>query len=225
MKVKKIFTQRKTAIGLLVGVYLFSWVPNILADDDKRDDDKRIDTRKNIIAIHDSSSGEYNKECSECHADIPKAESLKPSVAPAAHVAMFDFAPGKPGDDKQCIWCHRTVDLVQGSAGSLRKQVDATLCTLCHGPSDRNGPSGLVKQFYQAGPSPDDGALLYDLSCAACHKDLANSKVSGESAKEIQEEIDENEGGMGPLRILTELEIQAIAAALAEAGSGKDDDD
>ena len=89
---------------------------------------------------------------------------------------------------------------------------------MCHGPFDRNGPSGTVKQFYQAGPSPDDpdGAILYEFACAACHKDLASSKVSGESVKDIQKKINENEGGMGPLRVLSTQEIQAIAAALAE---------
>ena len=214
MELRKIFSKRKTAIGLLAGVYFFTWVPNILADDD----DDQIDPRKNIIAIHDSSSDEYKKKCSECHADIAKAQSLEPTI-PAAHVAMFDFAPGKPGDDKQCIWCHRTVDLVQGSAGNLRKQVDATLCAMCHGPIDRNGPSGkTVKKFYQAGPSPPDGALLYDLACAACHKDLLNSKVSGESAKDIQKKIDENEAEMGSLGILLPEEIDSIAEALAKPG-------
>ena len=213
MKIRKIFSKRKMAIGLLAGVYLFTWVPNILADDDDP-----IDPGKNIIAIHDSRSGQYDKKCNECHTDIRNAQSLDPSI-PNVHVAMFDFAPGKPGDDKQCIWCHRTVDLVQGSADNLiRKEVDATLCAMCHGPFDRNGSSGTVKQFYQAGPSPDDpdGALLYDLACAACHKDLANSKVSGESAKDIQKKINENEAGMGPLGILSTKEIESIADALAQ---------
>jgi hypothetical protein len=208
MKLMKIFNKRKMAIGLLAGVYLFAWIPNILADD--------FDPRKNIIAIHDSSSEEYKKECRECHASILSEKTLDPKgVIEPAHVAMFDFAPGKWGDNKQCIWCHRTVDLVTGSAGNIRKQVDATLCTLCHGPIDRNGPSGMVKQFYLAGPSPDDGAVLYDLACAACHRDLANSKVKGESAEDIQKKIDENEAGMGPLGILSEEEIESIADALA----------
>ena len=218
MIVLNIFTKIKTATGLLAAVFLFTWTANSWSDDDEKNEN-RIDSLKNIIAIHDVSSKQYNKNCLECHADIPNAKSLDPSIAPAAHVAMFDFAPGKPGDDKQCIWCHQTVDLVQGSAGSLRKQVDATLCAMCHGPIDRNGPSGkTVKKFYQAGPSPLDGALLYDLACAACHKDLVNSKVSGESAKDIQKKIDENEAGMGPLGILSPDEIQAIADALAKPG-------
>ena len=213
MKLRKIFNKRKMAIGLLAGVYLFAWIPNILADDDDQ-----IDPRKNIISIHDSSSDEYEKRCSECHAGILSEQSLDSEIEPA-HVAMFDFAPGKPGDDKQCIWCHRTVDLVQGSAGNIRKQVDATLCAMCHGPIDRNGPSGkTVKKFYQAGPLPPDGALLYDLACAACHKDLVNSKVSGESAKDIQKKIDENEAGMGSLGILSPEEIESIADALAKPG-------
>jgi hypothetical protein len=209
MNIKKMFRKRKMAIGILAGVYLFIWVPNIFAEDEE------IDPRKNIIAIHDSSSDEYKKNCRECHAGIIGEQSLDAEIEPA-HVAMFDFAPGKAGDDKQCIWCHRSVDLVQGSAGSLRKQVDATLCAMCHGDFPRTGPSGNpVKQFYLAGPLPDDGAVLYDLACAACHKDLANSKVKGESAKDIQKKINENEAGMGPLAILSEIEIQAIADALA----------
>jgi cytochrome c5 len=204
MKLRKIFSKRKTAIGLLAGVYLFTWAPNIFAEDEE------IDPKKNIIAIHDSNSDQYDKKCNGCHADIRNAQSLEPSI-PNVHVAMFDFAPGKPGDDKQCIWCHRTVDLVQGSAGNIRKQVDATLCAMCH------GPAGAGKQFYQADLALD-GPALYDLACAACHEDLASSKVKGESAKDIQKKIDENEADMGPLRVLSTQEIQAIAAALAESG-------
>jgi mono/diheme cytochrome c family protein len=208
MKLRKIFSKRKTAIGLLAGVYLFTWAPNIFAEDEE------IDPKKNIIAIHDSSSDEYKKNCSECHADIPLAQSLEPSIALAAHVAMFDFAPGKPGDDKQCIWCHRTVDLVQGSAGNLRKQVDATLCTMCH------GPAGPGKKFYQADLALD-GPALYDLACAACHRNPENSQVKGARTDQIQRAIEKDKGEMGPLTVLSTEEIQAIAAALAE--SGEDD--
>jgi hypothetical protein len=132
---------------------------------------------------------------------------------------MFDFAPGKPGDDKQCIFCHRTVDLVQGSAGSLRKQVDATLCAMCHGQSPpRNGSSGPVKQFYQAGPSPD-GPVLYDLACAACHENLENSKKKGARTDQIQRALENDKGEMGPLTVLSTEEIQSIVDALANQDS------
>ena len=81
------FGKRKMAIGLLAMVSLCIWIPNILADDVQK---------VNLIAVHDSSSRQYKKECKECHADIRNRESLDPSI-PNVHVAMFDFAPGKPG--------------------------------------------------------------------------------------------------------------------------------
>jgi hypothetical protein len=196
--------KRNIGVGFLVGLWVFLCVANVFASEEK----------DNFIAIHDSSSRQYKKHCTDCHASVHTAQSLDPAI-PVAHVAMHPFAPGK--DDKQCVWCHRSVDLVQGtqsagtSTGNLRKHIDATLCTVCHGPF---GPGA---QFYQAGPSPTDpdGAALYELVCAACHKDLAHSKVRGESAAEIQKKIDENEGGMGPLGVLSPEEIQAIADALA----------
>jgi len=220
---KKTLSTIKMEVGLVVGLCFLIGVSTIIADEEG--DADGIDPRKNIIAIHDSESKEYKKNCSECHADILTRQSLDSSIAPAAHVSMFPFAAGKEGDDKQCVWCHRTVDL-QGtqtegkSQGNLRKHVDATLCALCH------GPSGPGQQFYQAGPSPTepDGPALYDLVCAACHRDLENSKVDGESAKDIQKKIDEDEGGMGPLGVLSAPEIQAIADALAQVNGGDDDD-
>jgi cytochrome c5 len=206
-------SARKLGIALLAGFCLLAWVPDGAADDD---DD--IDPKKNIAAIHDSSSRKYDKDCTECHAAVHSRETLDPNI-PSAHVAMFDFAPGKPGDKKQCVWCHRSVDLTQAtqsegkSKGNLRRRVDMAVCGLCH------GPSGPGPQFYQAGlsrsPTDPDGPALYDLVCAACHRDLENSQVEGESASEIREAIDENEGGMRPLNVLSSQEIQAIADALA----------
>jgi mono/diheme cytochrome c family protein len=130
---------------------------------------------------------------------------------------MFDFAPGKLGDDKQCRWCHRTVDLVQGSAGNLRMQVEATLCALCHGPLN-GGETSAAKQFYQTRPSPTEigGDRLYELVCSACHKDLADSSLKGKPAEKIVQAIDKNKGEMGPLIKLSDGDISAIADALAE---------
>ena len=206
---KKI-NKRKIGIGLLVGFFLFIWTLDASKSEDA------IQTTKNLIASHDSSSPQYNKNCTNCHSNILTEKSLNPSI-PNSHAAMLPYTPGKE-NNKKCIWCHRTVDLVQGttrvekSKSNLRKGVNMTLCTLCH------GPSGPGNQFFQTelSPTQPDGALLYDLACAACHRDLANSQVKGESASEIQKKINGNEGGMGPLIVLSKEEIQAIANALAQ---------
>lgn len=183
---------------------------------------KDYDPTKNIVAIHDSSSKQYGRNCRECHADVLSQHSQDPSI-PAAHLAMFSYAAGREGSDQQCRWCHRTVDLTSGAAqpeakstGNLRRHTDVTLCTLCHGPY-RGGPG---RQLYQAGLSPanPDGPFLYELVCSACHRPLATSQVRGKSASEIQHKIDENEGGMGALSVLTPEEVAAIAAALEGGG-------
>jgi len=182
-----------------------------------------LDPKKNIIAVHDSSSEQYNKKCGECHTDIHSRQSQNPSI-PAAHPGMAPFAAGRPGHDRQCRWCHRTVDLTQGtqalenSTGNLRRHVDVALCTLCHGPY-RGGPG---QQFYQSGLSPTDpdGPVVYEVACAGCHRELENSELIGKNAEKIQKAIDEDKGGMGVLNVLSTQEIDAIAAVLAEPGGG-----
>jgi len=206
---RKTFSKRKMGIGLFVAFLLFIGAFNASVT-------KSQNATKNLIASHDSASPKYDKNCTNCHSTIPTEKSLNPSI-PNAHVAMLPYTPGKE-NNKKCIWCHRTVDLVQGttrvekSKSNLRKGVNMTLCTLCH------GPSGPGNQFFQTelSPTQPDGALLYDLACAACHRDLANSQVKGESASEIQKKINGNEGGMGPLIVLSKEEIQAIANTLAQ---------
>ncbi|MCM2334296.1 MAG: c-type cytochrome [Anaeromyxobacteraceae bacterium] len=69
-------------------------------------------------------------------------------------------------------------------------------------------------------PGTGEGALLYDVSCSSCHGPLATSDVRGESAGDIQEAIEEDEGGMGALSGLTLTQLQAIAAALSGSGGG-----
>ena len=66
---------------------------------------------------------------------------------------------------------------------------------------------------------------MYDLVCAACHEDLANSEVKDKGADKIYKAIGEDKGGMGPLRALLPHEIQAIADALAKARGGDEHDD
>lgn len=214
---KRRFSRRIPGIALSAGFILFAFVlmaflPNGFADDDG---DRGL-AGVNLLSLHDRNSRQYEKHCLECHTDVLTRQSLDPSI-PTVHVAMNPFVPGKNAEER-CAWCHRSVDLVQKSTGNLRKHVDADLCTLCH------GPAGPGPKFYQTGLSPThpDGPALYELVCAACHGDLANSEVRGESATEILKKIRENEGGMGPLNVLSTLEVQAIADALARPRNGGD---
>ena len=169
----------------------------------------------NIIALHDKKSPQYDKNCIACHAAILDEESLDPSIE-TAHVSMLSNTPGK-NNNERCGWCHRTVDLLGGSAGNLRKQVKADLCAMCHG----NDGFGVAKQYYHK--SITDGKKLYELACASCHKEIENSEVKGEDAQEIRDEIEEDEGGMKPLEELSPSQIQAIADALAQVGGGGGD--
>jgi hypothetical protein len=210
---------RRTVVGivLLTGCLLFAGVPSSAEDEAKE--------LKNVIAIHDSGTRPYEEHCDECHDDVHSAQSMDPSV-PEAHLAMFPFAPGKPGDDKQCVWCHRSVDLTAGSqseektTGNLRKRVDATACLLCH------GTEGPGTQFYQTAFSSFqfDGVELYDLACAGCHRGLMETQVRGARVDHIEKAIDRDKGGMGPLIVLTAEEIEAIAGALSDVDERKDDD-
>jgi hypothetical protein len=210
-------TRTLVGIGLLTACLLLAGVPSSAEDEG--------DEVKNIVAIHDSSTSPYDKHCNDCHGDVHTAQSMDPAI-PAAHVAMFPFAPGKPGEDKQCVWCHQSVDLTAGTqseektTGNLRKRVDATACVLCH------GSEGPGTQFYQVAFSSFqfDGAELYDLTCAGCHKHLAESKVRGKELGELQKAIEKDKGGMGPLNVLTTEELEAIAAVLAEVDGREDDD-
>jgi cytochrome c5 len=214
----KILRKRKPVIALFAGFFLFAFVLIAFLPRGFADDDGGI-AGVNLLALHDSSSRQYDKHCLDCHADVLAQQSLDSSI-PTVHVAMIPLVPGEENEER-CAFCHRSVDLVQGvqeSNGTLRKHVDADICRLCHGPDGPGAP------FYQTGLSQTDpdGPALYELVCAACHGDLADSEVEGESAAKIREEIEENEGGMGPLRVLSANELQAIADALAQQQSGGD---
>ena len=166
---------------------------------------------KNLISLHDKNSPQYDENCTNCHAAILVEESLDPSIL-TAHTSMLFETPGEK-DNEKCGWCHRNVDLVQGSAGNLRKQVKADLCAVCHGDD-----FGEAKRYYQA--SITDGEILFELTCAFCHKDLANSEVGGKKSEEIREKINKDKGGMKPLEELSPSQVQAIANALANVGGG-----
>ena len=205
--------------AILMGACLAGWSPDSWA--------------VNYIALHDSSSSQYNGNCLSCHANVMTDKPLvisAPVINPllnqtprtlAVHGTTLKYKPGY--GNNQCIFCHRSVNVVEGPPmpqdpikGSIRKHVDPTLCTLCHGPKVGGQPNSPGPQLYRVGLNSlvTDGAQLYGLVCSGCHKPLPNSEVLGKSASEITSEIRENEGGMGPLKVLTSIQVQAIANAL-----------
>jgi hypothetical protein len=103
-------------------------------DDENEDEDEDEGARPgpgiNLIALHNSSSSQYNNQCVSCHGTMASETSLEPNI-PAAHKVMMPFVPGVSDNDK-CLHCHPTVDLVEQSAGALRRQVNPELCAACH---------------------------------------------------------------------------------------------
>jgi mono/diheme cytochrome c family protein len=69
-------------------------------------------------------------------------------------------------------------------------------------------------------PPTGEGATLYEVNCSSCHGPLATSQVRGESVRDVQEAIAEDEGGMGALSGLSLTQLQAIVAALSGTSGG-----
>lgn len=215
--------KQKSRIGLILVLCISAFSPSLLlADDDDRSEDRRDRSEDsapspsplgdvNLVALHDRNSRQYDDNCLDCHAGVTTATSLAPDIE-AAHPVMLSSTPGEDTEEK-CVFCHRSVDLMQFSAGNLRRQVDVTLCSVCHGPSTS------IRQLYQSGFSGNDldGMVLYNLVCSGCHRELQDSEVRGESFNEIREAILDDEGGMRPLQVLTDQQIRAIADSLGGA--------
>ncbi len=99
-----------------------------------------------LVALHDAKSPTFDKNCLGCHGDIMTRTTLNPQFK-EAHAVMIPFAPGYDAGvgvtDQTCTACHATVDILQHSGASIRKNVDARLCAMCH---SRSGPAS--KKFY-----------------------------------------------------------------------------
>jgi hypothetical protein len=89
----------------------------------------------NVIPFHDANSSAYRTDCTStaCHKGILSETSIDNSTATfhVLKVKKLTVIPGKTEDDK-CVYCHKDTDLVEGSAGNLRRNVDVELCVACH---------------------------------------------------------------------------------------------
>ncbi|MDA8082707.1 MAG: cytochrome c3 family protein [Nitrospiraceae bacterium] len=87
-----------------------------------------IAAEQNLVELHRNASKMSNKECLSCHAKIMKEVSLNKKYKMFHRVHL----ESKLATPKKCADCHQSVDLRNGSAASLRKQVDPQICAGCH---------------------------------------------------------------------------------------------
>ncbi|MGO9612443.1 MAG: hypothetical protein ACLPX5_05365 [Dissulfurispiraceae bacterium] len=83
---------------------------------------------KNLVDLHTNAGKLSNKECLSCHADIKKDVTLNKKFKTFHRVHL----ESKLQTPKNCSDCHQSVELREGSAAALRKQVDPQLCAGCH---------------------------------------------------------------------------------------------
>lgn len=82
----------------------------------------------NLVALHKDSAKLSNKECLTCHKGIFKETTANKKIKTMHRLHL----ESKKETPKKCAECHQSIDLREGSAGALRKQVDPQLCNGCH---------------------------------------------------------------------------------------------
>ncbi len=83
---------------------------------------------KNLVELHQNAGKMTNKECLACHANITKDVTLNRKFKTMHRLHL----ESKLGTPKNCADCHQSVDVRNGSAAALRKQVDPQICAGCH---------------------------------------------------------------------------------------------
>lgn len=96
---------------------------------------------KNLVEIHKKAGDLSNKECLACHQKIKTEVSLNPKFKTFHRVHL----ESKLDAPKNCSDCHQSIDLREGSASALKKQVDPQICAGCH----RGGVKGAKTLFAQ----------------------------------------------------------------------------
>ena len=102
----------------------------------------------NPIPIHDKNSSQYRTDCSStsCHKSILKETSLDSSIMTFHVLKVLDPDISKyfgKTTDKKCLYCHKDTDLIEHSAGNIRRNVDVSICHYCHTKGN------IGKEFYK----------------------------------------------------------------------------
>ncbi|MFQ6120202.1 MAG: cytochrome c3 family protein [Methanosarcinales archaeon] len=103
---------------------------------------------KNMIDLHSDLTNITDYQCLSCHSEIPQETTLNASYkAPHPTHLESNYLNFKCND------CHKSVDLIEQSAGNLRRNVDVDICATCHSPF----------------PAPPMSADWINQSCMNCH--------------------------------------------------------
>ena len=82
----------------------------------------------NLIDLHMRAGQLTNKQCLACHGKILTSTSLNKKIKTFHRLHLESKLP----TPKNCADCHQAVDLRNGSAAALRKQVNPQICAGCH---------------------------------------------------------------------------------------------
>lgn len=102
----------------------------------------------NLVDLHKNAKANAAK-CAGCHSGVVNQKSTDPKVK-----AFHPLHLGSPLLKFTCVDCHESVDLREGSAAKLRKQVDPGVCKECHSPWS----SKMAASFQK-------------MDCTTCHAD------------------------------------------------------
>jgi len=84
--------------------------------------------RTNLVELHADAGKLSSKDCLACHARIATDLSLNKKIKTYHRLHLAS----KLATPKNCADCHQSVDLRNGSAAALRRQVDPQICAGCH---------------------------------------------------------------------------------------------
>lgn len=84
---------------------------------------------QNIIYFHATASQQDPADCMGCHGDMSNETSL------AEGTQAYHPMHASNTSQYTCVTCHTSVDLLERSGTSARKQAGPTLCASCHGPN------------------------------------------------------------------------------------------
>lgn len=117
----------------------------------------------NLEALHMEAASLSAEQCVACHGNKAEEQSLDPDQ-PTAHSVHLNSELLS----LNCTDCHQKVDLLQGSAAGLRRQVSEELCATCHSPF----PSKMQPEWQ-------------NMDCTTCHQDW-QEKMAGVSVVNLE---------------------------------------